>query len=287
MEITFTKLSGAGNDFVALDNQDGHLTVDRGDLARALCDRHFGVGADGILIIDKSSGADFRMSYYNADGSTGGMCGNGGRCAVRYVQSLGSKKQEFRFEAVDHVYGATVAGTTIRLQMKDPVAIQRGIRVRLEGSPYTVHAIDTGAPHVVHFVDDLETVDVVRIGRLLREHERFSPGGTNVNFVQLLDRTTIAIRTYERGVEAETLACGTGSIAAGIMAHLERAIYPPIRVRARSGEWLSVSFAERDGTFTDVILEGGADIVFTGTTLYDPLKVRLRGFQNSPWNSRG
>lgn len=282
MELAFTKLSGAGNDFVALDDRSGQLgATDRGALARALCDRHRGIGADGILIITPSAVADIKMLYYNADGTYGGMCGNGGRCAALYARLLGLPGQELTIEALDFVYRAEFTLHGVRLHMKDPAAIVRGIRVTVGGSTFTVHRIDTGSPHIVTFVNDLGGQDVPGIGRALREHERFSPEGTNVNFVETIDTASLAMRTYERGVEAETLACGTGSVASAVIAHLEYGLRPPIRIQTQSGESLRVGFTSSGTRITDVTLEGPAVSVFSGTTKYDPLKVQLRGESES------
>jgi diaminopimelate epimerase len=278
MELSFVKLTGAGNDFVGVDNMHGELgAIDQHALAHAVCDRHFGIGADGLLVLEPSRSADFRMMYYNADGSLGGMCGNGGRCAAFYARTLGLKADPLRFEANDYVYEATfTASDVVCLKMKDPRGIVRNISVQLAGGPVTVHAIDTGSPHVVQFVPDLKNIPVTELGRTLREHERFAPEGANVNFVQRLEGNAIAMRTYERGVEAETLACGTGSIASSIIAHLELGLESPVRVRTWSGQWLHVRFtATRDGII-EVKLEGSAVIVFAGKTLYDPAAKTLR-----------
>jgi diaminopimelate epimerase len=273
MELAFTKLSGAGNDFVAIDDRDGQLgTIDKGALARTVCDRHRGIGADGILIIAPSTVADVKMLYYNADGTDGGMCGNGGRCAAIYARNLGVPGAQLRIEALDFVYLAEFTSHGVRLHMKDPVGIVRGIRVTVAGVTYTVHGINTGSPHIVTFVKDLSTPDVEGTGRALREHERFSPEGTNVNFVETMDTSALAMRTYERGVEAETLACGTGSVASAVIAHLEYGLRPPIRVRTHSGESLRVDFTVAGTRITNVTLEGPAVIVFSGKTLYDPVQ---------------
>lgn len=282
MELNFTKLSGAGNDFVAIDDRDGRLGgIDKAALARALCDRHRGIGADGILVIAPSSIADVKMLYYNADGTDGGMCGNGGRCAAVYARMLGVPGTTLTIEALEYVYRAEFTSHGVRLHMKDPIAIARGIRVTAGGATYTVHGINTGSPHIVTFVNDLSTPDVEGTGRALREHERFAPEGTNVNFVETIDTSALAMRTYERGVEAETLACGTGSVASAVIAHLEYGLRPPIRVRTHSGESLRVDFTIIGSRITDVTLEGPAVTVFSGTTLYDPLKAIVRGESES------
>ncbi len=271
MELLFVKLTGAGNDFVGVNNLHGVLgPMDQSALARALCDRHFGVGGDGLLILEPSREADFRMMYYNADGSPGGMCGNGGRCASVYAHFLGITKNRLRFEALDYVYEATILKDGVHLRMKNPVDLCRNVQVRLKDATLTVHTINTGSPHIVRFVEDLSDIHVENIGRALREHGQFAPAGTNVNFVQRVNENSISIRTYERGVEAETLACGTGSIASAILAHLEFGLHPPVRVRTRSSHWLTVDFKIKELSITDVTLEGPATIVFSGKAIYDP-----------------
>jgi len=277
MEVSFVKLTGAGNDFVGVNNLDGVLgTTDQHTLARCLCDRHFGIGADGLLVLERSPIADFRMMYYNADGSYGGMCGNGGRCAALYARSLGLTQQPMRFEALDYVYEAEFLADGINVHMKDPADIRRNIPVQLPDGKRTVHAIDTGSPHVVLFVGDLPNTQVVDVGKQLREHPQFLPKGTNVNFVQRLGDNSIAMRTYERGVEAETLACGTGSIASAAISHLELGMNSPIRIRTWSRQWLTVRFKPSGTSITDVSLEGPAAILFSGTTNYDPSEKSLR-----------
>lgn len=277
MEVSFVKLSGAGNDFVGVNNLDGALgTTDQFALARSLCDRHFGIGADGLLVLEPSTKADFRMMYYNADGSYGGMCGNGGRCAALYARSLGMSQDPLRFEALDYIYEAEFLEEGIKVRMKDPVDVCRNISVQLPDGKRTVHAIDTGSPHVVLFVGDLPNIQVEDIGKQLREHVQFMPKGANVNFVQRLGDNSIAMRTYERGVEAETLACGTGSIASATISHLELGMNSPIRIRTWSRQWLTVRFKPAGDSITEVSLEGPATIVFRGTTFYDPAEKSLR-----------
>ncbi len=276
MEISFTKITGAGNDFVVIDNMDGGLTADRNRLARALCDRHFGIGADGILLLEKSVSADFTMLYYNADGSFGGMCGNGGRCAALFAHARGIAGATMRFEALGHIYRAEILGSGVRLWMKDPVVPHKSVPVDVCGRPWLCHVVDTGSPHVVVFTNDLSGVPVAEVGRALREHASFAPAGTNVNFVQATGSGDIAMRTYERGVEAETLACGTGSVASSIIACLEHGMKPPIRVRAFSGDTLTVNFKFSNDKITDVVLEGPAVSLFSGKTLYDEASGKIR-----------
>ncbi|HTY59126.1 MAG TPA: diaminopimelate epimerase [Bacteroidota bacterium] len=274
--IAFTKASGAGNDFVLVNNFGGDLHVDFSRLARAACDRHFGIGGDGLLVIEKSAKADFTMLYYNADGSYGGMCGNGGRCIARFALLEGIAGRSQRFEALDHLYEAEVGETTVRLRMKDPAGIRKELSISAGGRDFTGTFVDTGAPHVVIFQRELENLDVMNLGREIRQDPLFSPEGTNVNFARMQSGSTVEIRTYERGVESETLACGTGSVASALVASALHSIPAPVTVRVRSGEQLLVHFRKSGSTWTDVSLEGSAHILFQGTMLYHPDKSIIR-----------
>lgn len=275
IEIPFTKLTGAGNDFVAVDNTQGRLQVDWSAFAIAVCERHYGVGADGLLVLAPSTRADFTMLYYNADGSSGGMCGNGGRCCVLFARENGIEHDDISFEALGYLYKATFTGDGIRVAMKDPERVRRGILVHTTAGKFLCHAVNTGSPHVVTFVEDLEKVDVTATGRELRGHKEFMPEGTNVNFVKVIGKDSIAIRTYERGVEAETLACGTGSIASAVITAMERGAPSPVTVRTRSGEILRVGFAFDGEKTTSISLEGHTRIVFSSNILYNTLSNKI------------
>lgn len=266
--IRFTKASGAGNDFVIMDNRRGDLPADKARLARAVCSRHFGVGGDGLLLLETSDRADFRMEYYNADGSYGGMCGNGARCLARYASVRCVPEQSMKLECLGYIYSATIIGERIILAMKDPVDYRSSL-VFNDVHPTDWSFINTGSPHVVGFLESLEGIDVDGVGRKLREDSRFSPEGTNVNFVQVMDANAIGLRTYERGVEAETLACGTGTVAAAIIAHLEKKLESPVRVKVKSGEVLEVAFTSEGKKISGVSLAGSARLLFDGEFSYD------------------
>jgi diaminopimelate epimerase len=267
--ISFTKASGAGNDFVLLNNITGDTGVNFARFAVAVCNRHFGVGGDGLLVLGKSNRADFTMLYYNADGSSGGMCGNGGRCIARFALMEGVAGKIQRFEALDHIYDAEVGERSVRLHMKDPVDLRRGLVFSPGEKQMRGAFIDTGAPHAVIFEDDLEGLDVMKFGSAIRRDPRFSPAGTNVNFIRIRDGSTVELRTYERGVESETLACGTGSVASALIASDLHALTSPVTVAVLSGERLRVHFRKTGAGWTDVFLEGSAHILFTGRLLYD------------------
>lgn len=266
MQLSFTKMNGAGNDFVMLDNRSGALSLDTAQIAQ-LCDRHRGVGADGVLIVEPpQNGADFRMRYYNADGGEAEMCGNGARCFGRYAARLaGGDREEVSFETIAGTIGAKFEGDNVRIAMSDPHSYRPAQEIEVAGRILEVHFLNTGVPHAVVFVDDVEAVDVVRDGAALRYHSEFAPKGTNANFVQVLAPGSLVLRTYERGVEGETLACGTGVCAGAILYHLKSGVPSPISVKVRGGDTLQVGFEKTDDGFRNVTLTGPADFVFDGT----------------------
>ena len=271
-------MSGAGNDFIVIDNRRGNV-VDPSSFARVVCDRRRGVGADGLLLLENSKKSDFHMKYYNADGSYGGMCGNGGRCIARfaYIKKIVSS-EDVKFEALGYVYRAHVINDHVRLAMKNTVEACLNEMLPVDDLKIVAHYIDTGSPHCVIFLDQnkqlggfLRNLDVNELGKKIRHHKSFSPNGTNVNFVERIDANTIRIRTYERGVEAETLACGTGSIASAIIANQTNGVFAPVTVLTQSGESLKVDFRSRNkSVYEEVSLYGSAHITFEGAIQYDP-----------------
>jgi len=262
--LKFTKMNGAGNDFVMLDNLDGRLQLGSAQIA-LLCDRHRGVGADGVLIAEPpANGADFRMRYFNADGGEAEMCGNGARCFARYASRLTGKQGPVSFETPAGVIRARCEGADVRLAMSQPRDLALDIPIQLPGASLVVHSVNTGVPHAVVFVEDLENADIRGLGSALRHHPHFAPKGTNVNFVQIMGPGVVAIRTYERGVEDETLACGTGVVATALIVH-ERHDFPsPVSVRVRGGDTLLVAFEKEGNAYGGVSLTGPADFVFYG-----------------------
>ncbi len=263
--LSFTKMNGAGNDFVVLDNRDGSRALDREKIAR-LCDRHRGVGGDGLLAVEEAqNGADFRMRYYNADGGEAEMCGNGARCFARFAARLSGAAERVSFETIAGVISATLLGERVQLAMSEPKDLALGAQLTAAGQAITVHVVNTGVPHAIVPVEDLAAVEVAKLGAAIRRHEHFAPKGTNANFIQTLDAQTLAIRTYERGVEGETLACGTGVVASALIHHLLTGTASPISVRVRGGDVLEVGFRRDGETFRDVTLTGPADFVFEGT----------------------
>ncbi|MCB1062005.1 MAG: diaminopimelate epimerase [Verrucomicrobiae bacterium] len=267
MTLKFTKMNGAGNDFVVLDNRDGSLELTKEQIAK-ICDRKNGVGADGLLVVEKpEERTNFRMRYYNADGGEAEMCGNGARCFARFANSLLEKKlDKMTFETIAGIISAEFDGENVRVGLSEPFDLELDNDLAVDGELLAISAVNTGVPHAVVFEEELDDVDVLRVGAAIRHHKYFEPKGTNANFVKILAPDHIAIRTYERGVEGETLACGTG-VAACAIVHFELNDGDrPIKVDVRGGKTLEVNFRKtRDGDFKDVTLLGPAEVEFEGT----------------------
>jgi len=269
-------MSGAGNDFVLVDNRENQYHLKWEHFARVSCNRRFGIGADGVLILEPSTVADFRMLYFNADGSSGGMCGNGGRCAAAFVMRERGDAQ-LHFDAMEYIYQADRSGEDVKLQMMVPTSIQLKKELRISDSSLSYHYVNTGSPHVVIFMDELPSLlqsklhseGIESLGRAIRLHPHFLPGGTNVNFIKRGMNESIEMRTYERGVEAETLACGTGAVACSVITALLHDNKPPITVKTRSEEILMVNFRREGERTFDVELIGSARFVFTGEIIID------------------
>lgn len=264
-QLRFTKMNGAGNDFVMLDNREGNVRLEPAQIVR-LCDRHRGIGADGVLVLEPAAnGADFRMRYYNADGGEAEMCGNGARCFARYTDRLAGPLTELSFETPAGVIAAALQEEGVTLQMSEPKDLRLGIRLSAAGQDFIAHYVDSGVPHVVIPVNDASKVDVRALGSAIRHHEEFSPRGANVNFLEKRGDNLIAIRTYERGVEDETLACGTGVVASALIFAANEAASSPVRVLVKGGDELQVGFRKTGDRFTEVTLSGPADFVFEGS----------------------
>ncbi len=263
--LSFTKMNGAGNDFVMIDNRDAKWSLSGEQIAH-LCDRHRGVGGDGLIAVEPpESDADFRMRYYNADGGEAEMCGNGARCFARFAAKLAGRNDAVRFETIAGVVTAELLGENVRLQMSAPRDLVLGTSLLAAGENVIIHSVNTGVPHAVVFVEDLARVNLCALGPAIRYHEHFQPKGTNANFVEVKGPSELAIRTYERGVENETLACGTGVCAAALIHHALTGAASPVTVTVRGGDPLEVGFVRDGETFSKVTLTGPADFVFDGT----------------------
>jgi diaminopimelate epimerase len=263
--LRFTKMNGAGNDFILFDNRTGDIDLDRNQIAQ-LCDRHRGIGADGILLLEKpTNGADFRMRYFNADGGEADMCGNGARCFARFANKVGERKAKISFETPAGVISAELKGELVTLRMTEPTDLRLNVDLPMAAENKTVHFINSGVPHVVIPVAKIDDAEVRHEGAAIRYHKMFSPTGTNVNFIEKRGPNKIAIRTYERGVEDETLACGTGIVAGALIFAETEDCEGPVTVLARGGDELQVGFERTSGQFRNVTLTGPAEFVFEGT----------------------
>ena len=266
--LAFARMHGCGNDFVVIDDRDGHWRASRDHLARALCDRRQGLGGDGLILIERSDGggdADFRMTYVNANGMDGEMCGNGARCAIHRAANLGMIGARSAMSTPAGLIRAAIDGATITLEMTPPVDERPPLSLEILGRVFDFAYIDTGVPHVVAFVGDLEKLDVARLGPIIRHHAAFQPRGVNVNFAMRTGPAQFRVRTYERGVEAETLACGTGSVAVALMSHRRFGNLAPIAIVPSGGGLLTIGFRiAADGAFGDATLGGPAEIIAEG-----------------------
>ena len=263
MTLQFPKMNGAGNDFVVIDNRDLSQNLTKEQIAH-LCDRHRGIGADGMLVVEPAeNGADVKFRYYNADGGEAEMCGNGARCFGRYTaRLLGDDRTTLTFETIAGILTAELIGDEVRIAMSEPFDLEMNSPV---SSVAPVHNLNTGVPHAVVFVDKLNELDIVSAGSAIRYHQHYQPDGTNANFVGVLAADHLSVRTYERGVENETLACGTGITACALIHHLLTGARSPVRIDVQGGDTLSVGFETGpDQTFTNVTLTGPADFVFDG-----------------------
>jgi diaminopimelate epimerase len=263
--IPFFKMSGAGNDFVVLDNRQAQVSGDLNRFAESVADRKRGIGGDGVLLVEPSSRKDFRMRYFNADGSEADMCGNGGRCIARFANLVGAAGTKMQFENLAGDFQATVLPDgQVDLQMTLPHSMKLDMELPVDGKTLKGHFLNTGVPHVVVPVDDIDAVDVFNLGKALRFHEAFAPKGTNANFVQVTGPNSISVRTYERGVEDETLACGTGSVAAAILMARSGKVASPVAVKTHGGDILTISFDLKGDSAENVFLKGQAEVTFEG-----------------------
>lgn len=254
MKLQFYKYQGTGNDFVILDNRDGAIRLSNAQI-KLVCDRRFGIGADGLMLLEKAAGYDFKMLYYNSDGNESTMCGNGGRCLVKFAYHKEVFKNMATFIAIDGPHEAFVADNGwVHLKMIDVKNVEKG-----DGYFF----MNTGSPHHVKFVKEVSEYPVYNEGKSIRYSDKYvSNKGTNVNFAEVQQDTSLFVRTYERGVEDETYSCGTGVTAAAIAA-LNIGLKSPVQIKTLGGN-LSVAFEERNGVFENVYLNGPAEFVFSG-----------------------
>jgi diaminopimelate epimerase len=271
--ITFYKMSGSGNDFIIIDNRNN--IVDESDLSNFIvnvCRRKMSVGADGVILVENTGNADFKWRFFNSDGSVAEMCGNGARCVARFAYLNNIAGSNMSFETLAGLVKAEVIEERVKVKMTDPFDFETDVTIELKNGLTSIYSINTGVPHVVMVKNSIDDIDIVKIGREIRYHDRFSPAGTNVNFVCHIKDNTIAIRTYERGVEDETLACGTGAAASAIVMAHKMKLDAPLSVLTRSGEYLNIFFKEKEGQYYDIYLEGGARIIYKAQLLEDAWK---------------
>ncbi len=294
-KIPFMKVSGAGNDFIVVDNRDRVIDPKKmSAFVAGVCRRHLSIGGDGLIFLEKSRKYDFRWRFYNNDGGEADFCGNGARCVARFAYLKKIAPKAMQFEGATGVVEAEVDGEQVTVKVPEPSDVRLRIRLAIpmhrrrrsdppapssvshEGTMLEGHAINTGVPHFVYFVQDTATAEVIGIGRPIRYHETFKPAGTNVNFAQVVDRHTVKIRTYERGVEDETLACGSGALASALLAALVHKVESPITVIPLSRMPLRVAFKQNGERFTNLTLTGEARAVYEGQMRPEAWEYRMK-----------
>ncbi len=262
--IQFYKMSGCGNDFIIIDNRCP--VIEEKDIAAfivSVCRRKMSVGADGVILIENSDTVDFKWRFYNSDGSVAEMCGNGARCVARFAYLNGITGPDMAFETLAGIVSASVSEAgLVKIKMTDPRNLALDRPLVLKGGSRAVSSINTGVPHVVMVVDDIQGTPVKEMGREIRFHPDFAPAGTNANFVAVQPDNIVAVRTYERGVEDETLACGTGCVASALITARKFGLPSPVTLLTRSGGNLRIYFNQSQDTYTDVYLEGDARVIY-------------------------
>ncbi|MCD6224438.1 MAG: diaminopimelate epimerase [Deltaproteobacteria bacterium] len=272
-EINFLKLSGSGNDFIIIDNRKNIIEENNlPEFIKKVCRRKISVGADGLILIEDTDTADFKWRFYNSDGSIAEMCGNGARCAARFAFLNNIAGKTMVFETIAGRVTAIVKQDTVKIGMPDPFDVRIGYPLALSDGPLKLSSINTGVPHVVIIRESIDDIDILKTGKEIRFHKEYAPAGTNVNFAVRLDMGLVGIRTYERGVEDETLACGTGSIAAALVMAGVQGMESPLKVKTKSGGILVIHFEKTADKFTDIFLEGDARVIYKGELMEDAWK---------------
>jgi diaminopimelate epimerase len=268
MEIPFWKMHGAGNDFILADDRAGDFPASDTAWLRHIADRRRGVGCEGIILVQPSKQGDFRMRFFNPDGREADMCGNGARCLARLAFEIGAAPADMRIETAAGLLRASVRGESVLLEMSRPSGWQTGREIEVRGQKLRYGFVNSGVPHAVVETPDLDGCDVAGLGAAIRWHAAFAPAGTNANFIRVTGPSALRIRTYERGVEAETLACGTGIVASALIAARAGRVRPPVSVTAAGGDVLTVDFRLTDDSAENVTLLGPAAHAFRGTLVY-------------------
>jgi diaminopimelate epimerase len=268
--LSFTKMSGAGNDFIVVNNIKGHFNLDWPAFAQKYCALKTGIGADGVVVLDKDAATNFAFRIFNADGSEAEMCGNGARCAAAFALEKGIAGETMRFRTKAGIIEGRINGSDAAIKMTDPSGLRTGITINVGSGNRAVHFINTGVPHAIVLTEHIEDEPVDELGRAIRYHDQFKPAGTNVDFVQIMTEGRIRVRTYERGVEGETYACGTGAVASAIICNeLGKLSGPPVHVHMKGGV-LKIDFMKKDTAYRDVWLMGPVMTVFTGEVILKP-----------------
>ncbi len=270
-KLDFKKMHGAGNDFIMVDDRPMTTPLADQTALEKIALRRTGIGCDGLIFIQPSDKADFRMRFFNPDGREAEMCGNGARCAARFAHDLGAAPADMRIDTMAGMLRSEIQRDQVKLHLTPPTDQRLSLKLDLEnGRTLEADFINTGVPHVVVRPNDLAGVDIDVMGAAIRYHPAFRPAGTNANFMTVLGPSAIGVRTYERGVEAETLACGTGMTACALIAGLHGLVTPPVSVTCAGGYLLSVDYpVAKDDTLTSVTLTGPAAYVFEGTIFFE------------------
>ena len=261
MRIPFWKMHGAGNDFILVDDRSLVFPVRNPDFIARICHRRRGIGSEGLLLIQPSASADFRMRFFNPDGTEADLCGNGARCIARLAHEIGAAPADMRIETAAGTVRAQILPPLVRLHLPPPKDWRLNLSMARENGEIPLHSVNTGVPHAIHVVDDVTAVDVPALGAFIRHHALFAPAGTNADFIQIAGPDSLAIRTYERGVEGETLACGTGIVAAALVAEKLGLVRAPVRVKTAGGDVLEVGLSP-------LVLTGPAEHSFRGEIDY-------------------
>lgn len=262
--MQFSKYTGAGNDFVLIDNRKLFFPKNDHALISKLCKREFGIGADGLILLENSDTKNYKMCIFNSDGFEAEMCGNGIRCLFKFILACGEISPSFLIETKSGEIFLEQDGEDVKVTMQNPSDIRFDIDLAVNATRLKLHYLNTGVPHAVIFSDSIKDNDLKELAPKVRHHSAFSPKGTNVNFITILDKNKIAIRTYERGIEAETLACGTGAVASAIAAAYLSDVELPVYVKMKSGEELKINCTINENAITDVTMSGPATFVYTG-----------------------
>lgn len=264
MKLHFSKYAGCGNDFILFDNRNQTFPSENRALISRLCHRHKGIGADGVILLENSQKADFRMRIFNSDGGEAEMCGNGIRCLLMFIHELGGKGSSYKIETFHRILPISFNKGNIQVEMSDPTDVRWDLKMAIDNQNFLMHHLDTGVPHAITFVDDINSFDIQTIGPKVRFHPEFAPKGANFNIASVDEKGDVSVRTYERGVEMETQACGTGATASAIAAAKAFGLNSPVVVHTKSGEALEIGLEFNNGIPTNVTMTGPATFIFSG-----------------------